>query len=150
VLPRFLLLRELSKPVFLRNKTNQEIKSEIGLVNNRPFNKEITKILEQNLNGVEVIREEEYVSRVEAQTKEDLKDVVRTSVNFVPVVRIISTGATVIDGAVKDYNNGNFDNTIKNSVQIIAPKVIAKKIGIPENISEGVAAGILLGEDLSE
>jgi hypothetical protein len=56
----------------------------------------------------------------------------------------------VIDGAVKDYNNGNFDNTIKNSVQIIAPKVIAKKIGIPENISEGVAAGILLGEDLSE
>jgi hypothetical protein len=39
----------------------------------------------------------------------------------VPVVRIISTGATVIGGAVKDYNNGNFDNTIKNSVQIIAP-----------------------------
>ncbi len=69
--------RELSKPSFLRNKykTKQELESAINLLSNRPFKKEITKNPEQNLDGVEVMKQEEYVSRVKVETKQDLKAV---------------------------------------------------------------------------
>ena len=63
--------KELNKPAFLRNRSNQEIKSAIDLVENRPFKEEITKIPEQSLNGVEVVSREKYVSRVEVETKKD-------------------------------------------------------------------------------
>ncbi|VVM28482.1 hypothetical protein BSPWISOXPB_1000 [uncultured Gammaproteobacteria bacterium] len=51
-------------------------------MNNRPFKQEIIKIPEQNLNGVEVLRKEEYVSKSEVKTKEDLKAVAETGFRF--------------------------------------------------------------------
>jgi hypothetical protein len=141
--------KELSRPVFLRTMINQEIKSSINLVNNRPFREEITKIPEQNLNGVEVISSEKYVSRAEVRTKKDLKATIITGINFIPVVRTIDAGVMAINGAVEDYKNDNIDNTINNSIEFIVPKIMTK-IEVPKNISEGASAWMFSGEYLDE
>ncbi|WP_428087233.1 hemagglutinin repeat-containing protein [Candidatus Thioglobus sp.] len=142
--------KELNKPAFLRNRSNQEIKSAIDLVENRPFEEEITKIPEQSLNGVEVVSREKYVSRVEVETKKDAVATARAAANFVPVVRVINTGVAVVEGATKDYEDGGIDNSINNVIELIVPKIISKKIGISEKIPIGITTGISLGNDLSE
>ncbi|VVM17567.1 hypothetical protein BSPWISOXPB_3573 [uncultured Gammaproteobacteria bacterium] len=105
--------RELSKPPFLRNKykTKREFESAINLLNNRPFKQEIIKIPEQNLNGVEVLRKEEYVSKSEVKTKEDLKAVAETGFSLTPPGRAYVIGKTTVD-LVDDFKSGNFE---KNS-----------------------------------
>jgi hypothetical protein len=49
---------------------------------------------EQNLNGVEVLRKEEYVSKSEVKTKEDLKAVAKTGFSLTPPGRAYVIGKT--------------------------------------------------------
>ena len=135
--------RELSKPSFLRNKykTKQELESAINLLSNRPFKKEITKNPEQNLDGVEVMKQEEYVSRVKVETKQDLKAVGDFGLSVYPPTAPYYNAAKFGVGGVNDYQNGNFDNTIKNGINYIIP-VGLRKIGVPKTPSNLVPVGI--------
>ncbi|VVH67203.1 hypothetical protein BSPLISOX_724, partial [uncultured Gammaproteobacteria bacterium] len=135
--------RELSKPPFLRNKykTKQELESAIDLLNNSPFKKYIVKISEQSLNGVETTRTEEYVSGFEQKTKKDLKAVGDFGLSvYPPTAPYYNAAKFGIDG-VKDYQNGNFDNTLKNGVNYLIPLGM-RKIGIPKTPSNLIPAGI--------
>ena len=137
--------KELNKPAFLRNRSNQEIKSAIDLVENRPFEEEITKIPEQSLNGVEVVSREKYVSRVEVETREDAVAVLESGVTFVPYVGPAYQGVNLIVDGIEDYKKGDndFTNTINNVVDIVVPEVL-KKIGVNKTPANLIGTGVLL------
>mgnify|MGYP000444992359 CR=1 FL=1 len=117
------------------------------MVDNRPFREEISKISEQNLDG--------YVSRVEVQTKEDLKDVAEAGVSLTAPGRIYIYGKYGVD-LIEDYQNNNFDRTIKNLVNVSTPSIL-RKAGIPKksigggsDVSDLIGAGISLERNLNE
>ncbi|CAC9508991.1 hypothetical protein [uncultured Gammaproteobacteria bacterium] len=140
--------RELSKPSFLRNKykTKQELESAINLVNNRPFKQEIIKIPEQNLNGVETTRTEEYVSGFEQKTKKDLKAVAKTGFGLTAPGRVYEIGKGVVDLA-DDLESGNFEKTANNVIDRATPKGL-RGAGISKTASDQIGAGIGLGREL--
>ncbi|VVH67092.1 hypothetical protein BSPLISOX_1688, partial [uncultured Gammaproteobacteria bacterium] len=141
--------RELSKPPFLRNKykTKREFESAINLLNNRPFKQETIKIPEQNLNGVEVLRKEEYVSKSEVKTKEDLKAVAKTGFSLTPPGRAYVIGKTAVDLA-DDLESGNFEKTANNVIDRVISKGL-RKIGVSKTASELAPSAISLGGKLT-
>ncbi|VVH59065.1 hypothetical protein BSPCLSOX_1406, partial [uncultured Gammaproteobacteria bacterium] len=140
--------RELSKPPFLRNKykTKREFESAINLLNNRPFKQEIIKIPEQNLNGVEVLRKEEYVSKSKVKTKEDLKAVAETGFSLTPPGRVYEIGKGAVD-LVDDFKSGNFEKTANNIIDRVVPKGL-RRTGVSKTASDKIGAGIGPGKEL--
>jgi hypothetical protein len=117
--------------LFFQNfHTKREFESAINLLNNRPFKQETIKIPEQNLNGVEVLRKEEYVSKSEVKTKEDLKAVAKTGFSLTPPRRAYVIGKTTVD-LVDDFKSRNFEKTANNVIDRVVPKGL-RKIGVPK------------------
>ncbi len=61
--------------------------------------------------------------------------------------RVYEIGSNVVDLA-NDLQTGNFDNTVNNVVDRVAPKGL-QKIGIPKTASELIPGTISLGNKLS-
>jgi hypothetical protein len=115
-------------------------------LNNRPFKQEIIKIPEQNLNGVEVLRKEEYVSKSKVKTKEDLKAVAETGFSLTPPGRVYEIGKGAVD-LVDDFKSGNFEKTANNIIDRVVPKGL-RRTGISKTASDKIGAGIGLGKEL--